>query len=338
MGINQLTFRSHRIFQMAADYKERADHMNAKTDALNVSCTRCGGNLPVNLAAPIVCPYCGSVDAIEPALLAKIRGVRERYRSRDAALRQFGDRERVFSEKYRKRVIGYLPFLVFFWVLVGLIIGGSAGEMLGHKRTIVSLLVSPPPFTGNESLAWWSLYGGALWLSFSFVLPFLSFFRARRIVVGTRPLPPRAAGEPPRCRNCMYPLPGTGTVRRCPACGSDHLVLDDSYRAEQASLDEAIGAAMGAADHDLAKQVARSENILGSAFLAALLGIFGAPVTGVILGLFLLPAPWLFLFPLAFLAALVTFYFRAWGRIREILKALESGSAGQGSEAVPPGV
>ena len=294
--------------------------MGMTSGALTVSCTQCGGNPPVNLAAPIVCPYCGGVDAIEPGLLARIKEVRERYRSRDAALRQFGNRERVFSVKYRKRVIGYLPFLVFFWVLVGLIIGGSAGEMLEHKRTIFSLLTSLPPFTGNESLAWWSLYGGALWLSFSFVLPSLSFFRARQVMVETRPLPPRAAGEPPRCRNCMCPLPATGTVRRCPACGSDHLVLDDSYRAEQASLNDAISAALGAADRDLARQVARSENILGSAFLAALLGIFGGPAFGIILGQFLVEAPWLYLCPLAFLAFMVTVYFRAWGRIREILK------------------
>jgi hypothetical protein len=298
--------------------------MRETSNILQATCSRCGGNPPVNLAAPIVCPYCGGIDTIEPVIFDRIKEVRERYLGRDKTLQQFGDRENIISVKYRRRVIRYLPFLVFFWTLVVAIAVGTAGEMLHHSRSLIGLLAMKGQSLNNdETLAWWLIYASALWFSFSFFIPSFSFFRVHRIIAGTRPLAPLASGEPPRCRNCMSVLPPSGTLRRCPACGTDHLVLDNSYQNEQASLDDAIRNAIDLESRSLKKQIARSENILGSAFLVALLGIFGAPVLGAILNVLIEASVWLFLLPAIFSCAMAGMYYHAWKKVRALMQKLD---------------
>jgi hypothetical protein len=296
---------------------------------LQAKCTQCGGQPPLNLVAPVRCPYCGGVDTLAPELLERILPMRRRLAARAQGLRQFADSQQIFSAKHRRRVAGYMPFLLFWQALVAGIFLGTAGEMVTQGRGVADLLaLRGPALSGDEPLAWWLLFSASLWFALSFVLPTFSFFRTGRLLVQAQAIAPACEGEPPRCRVCLSILPAQGTVRRCPACGADHLVSGDGWQPRQDSIDAAIARAMEMERVVVHERIASSENVLGAAFLVALLGLIGSPLVGGVLSVLFAPSPWLFALPALLLAGMIALYAHHWRAASAMLRSVQVAEKG----------
>lgn len=205
------------------------------------------------------------------------------------------------------------------WLLVGAIDWGIAGTLAGEGASVGALVSGAVSVvTDDQKLAWFTVYVGALFAAFSFGLPTLGLLYAGRVAVAARPLPPFAPGTPPRCRCCLASLPDSGTVRRCEFCGADHIVLDDRYRAQEASLDAVIRSALAEGARSIRAHIESAETLVSWALASVVFSLVALPIVGGVLSAALDPGAGLYWFPAIVGGAAFVAYLSAWRRVRRL--------------------
>lgn len=249
-------------------------------ESTQARCLACGGSIPLQLHDPLECPYCHAIDAVEPRLRQKIHAVRDRLARRERKVRQFKDQEHVFSQAFFSQVTKHFPLLVILWLLVGGIVWGTAQGFLDDASPWDIVTGALPVVEEGPQMVFSLLFPASFVGVFTFGLPLVGLLGARAVMREARPLAPASSGAPPRCRCCLADLPAQGMVRRCAYCGADHLVLDDRYRAEQASLDRVVFEALSEGAKSLQERIERVEKLVSWSLASVVFSLAILPFAG----------------------------------------------------------
>ncbi|MBN2431075.1 MAG: hypothetical protein JXQ27_06345, partial [Acidobacteria bacterium] len=187
-----------------------------QAELADVSCTACGGRLPVELGQErLVCGFCGGTNVLKEEVKNSLRRVGEVVRNLPAAHRQVHKQSlrRYMTEGagIRRRMVWAGGLTAAVMILFAIIDGISTS--LNQSGFAMNLRFT----VGMSVLAALSLATGLL-LSYATRRVALSY------ALPMQAIPPLDPGGAARCRLCGADLPEKGILRRCEYCGTDSIV------------------------------------------------------------------------------------------------------------------
>jgi hypothetical protein len=193
-----------------------ADMADLQAALQDVSCTSCGGRVPVELGAEeVVCGFCGGRNVLPEK-------VRDALRRLAVVIRQLPEAHRQLHEKSLRNFLADDARVRRRMVWAGAIT--AAVMLLFAVIDVISDSVSQGTFTidprfvpGMTGLALLSLATGL-------VLSWITRRVALSYTLPMRAFPPPDPGGAARCRLCGAELPAEGVIRRCEYCGTDSVV------------------------------------------------------------------------------------------------------------------
>ena len=191
-----------------------------------VLCGSCGGAVDPREDFSLVCPYCDAVDRLPENELDRVLELKRRVRAAANSAAQLRGVEAALSSMYEGRgafvrlTAPYLAIagivLAYSFVSAWPIISSAAPE---HRVGFVIQSLMGTSF----------IMGMALSLAVALLVGRVRYRRSVRPLLFARP--PRAQGQPTRCRACGGDLPDQkGPFIRCPFCDTHNLVTPQIQR------------------------------------------------------------------------------------------------------------
>lgn len=170
------------------------------------------------------CRHCGGAPGVDPGTAARLDALRAAAQRTAPKAQQLDGELAAFGEGVGLLEVGTAALL---WGFIGGFLTLGAAGNLEEGETFVGVLVDPPSGAAElafSSVTFWMTLVTVTGFATCCVLAGAARLLARRQVRFTYPAPPAVPGGAPGCRVCGDDLQGRAAIRRCRACGADHVV------------------------------------------------------------------------------------------------------------------